>query len=499
MYVILILIALSCAAYVVWSTKGWAKVRTLRQFFLIDGQMEHRGFWGTMVASNTAVANGFFLYCMLGFYLGWGAFIWSSIFWVLGLAVFVLFSKRLYPEFANLVTLNEFLGSKSSRLAVSVRRTVAVISIVSFLLTLSMELVVGSEVIFAVLRANGGTQAVVPDWLKVVVPCLMSLILAVYLAANGFEAVRRSDMIQVALFIPGIIALGFIVLPKALPVLPQTPIRELLLLPKSWSFVVFSLFSWSFWFLVAMDMWVRCVAAGKAKSTGRPIWLSLVMLIPFTAVAVACGIYAKGLSGTPYVPKPGDFFLQLLIHNSDVGIWVLSFVFVALVAAILSSVDTFLMVVTHSLFADIIYASSDYKAESENERSRLTTVRMFLLCLPVICAVGFSYVVYVAKSNVLAMNYMSYSLPLCLLPPVLIGLLKGRISGIATIAAAVIGLLAVAAFTVPLTIQIGQGINVDKNYDLLYATPAISAGAGLVAYIIGAVLEPVFVKGRKQP
>jgi len=498
MYIILILIALSCAVYVVWSTRGWNKVKTLRQFFLIDGKLEHRGFWGTMVASNTAVANGFFLYTMLGFYLGWGAFIWSSIFWVVGLAVFALFARRLYPEFGNLVTLNEFLGNKSSRFAVTVRRAAAVITIVSFLLTLSMELVVGSEVIFAVLRANGGAHAVVPDWLKVVVPCLMSLILAVYLAANGFEAVRRSDMIQVALFIPGIIALGFIVLPKALPVLPQTSFKELMLLPKSWSFVVFSLFSWAFWFLVAMDMWVRCAAAGKAKSTGKPIWLSLVMLIPFTAVAVACGIYVKALAGTPYVPKPGDLFLQLLLQNSGVGVWVLSFVFVALVAAILSSVDTFLMVVTHSVFADIVHASSDYKVESVNERRRLTTVRMFLLCLPVLCAAGFSYVVYVAKSNVLAMNYMSYSLPLCLLPPVLLGLLKGRISGVATIAAAVLGFIAVGAFTVPLTIQIGQGVNVTRNYDLLYATPAISAGAGLVAYIVGAVFEPIFTKGRKQ-
>lgn len=499
MEIILLLVTLSCALYVAYSTKGWNRIRTLQQFFLIDGKLERRGFWSTMVATNTAVANGFFLYIMLGFYLGWGAFIWSSVFWVAGLLIFTLFAKKLIPHFTNLVTLNEFLGLASPRFGSFVRRAAAVVTILSFLFTLCIELVIGAEVIFAILRVNGTIQAV-PEWLKVAVPCLMSLVIAAYLAASGFEAVRRTDFIQVLLFVPGVLLLGVIVLPKSLASVATTPVADLLLLSKNWPFVVFSLFSWGFWFLVAMDMWVRCAAAGKAKPSNVPIWWSLVVLIPFTAVAVACGIYAKGLSQSPYIPKPGDFFLDLLMHHSGINVWLLSAIFVALVAAILSSVDTFLMVVAHSFFADILHGGSNYKLVSPNERQRLRNVRLFLLALPVLCAAGFSYVVYVAHTNVLAMNYMSYSLPLCLLTAVLLGLCRGRISGTGTILSAVLGIVAVGVFTVPITIQIGKGIDVSSNYDLLYATPAVSAFAGLVGYAVGGLIERLLLKhqGAKQ-
>jgi len=478
---VIISVALSCLFYVMWSTRGWRGIRTLKHFLLHDGNLEPPGFWGTMVATNTAIANGFFLYLVLGYYHGWGAFFWTCLFWIVGLAVFQFFNSDLGKQFKDLVTLNEFLGDKATSRSGTVRNVVAIVTAISFLLTLSMELVVGSQIFFSLV----GPNATAPKWATMVIPFLLALTIAVYLAAGGFPAVVKSDIAQVLFFIPGLLVLGWVVWPYAKTTLPTSAAQ--VFIPKQWPFIVFSLFSWGAWFLVAMDMWQRCAATGSTTKPRKPTWLSLCFLIPFTFVSIACGIWVhSSQSPIGYRPIP-QVFMEMFVYQAGLPTWPIVLVFLALVAAILSSADTFMMVVAHSLFADVGMARNgiNFKtADALIQRKYLFRIRVFLLCLPLLCALGFAFAVYIAGANVLAMNYISYSIPLSLLAPVVIALRRGQMSGTGTIAGAIAGCVAVALFCIPLALDVAKGANVDHNLRLLYACPAVAAGASAIAYLI---------------
>lgn len=495
---VLFWVSVSCLGYILFSIKGWQKIKTLKHFFLHDGKLKPPGFWGTMVATNAAVANGFFLYILLGYYKGWGAFFWSSVFWLAGIVVFELLGRRLGPHFSQLVTLNEFLGEKAPERKSAVRGVVAFVTIISFLLTLCTEMVVGSQIFFTLLFPDG----VLNKFLAIVIPTLLVIPVAVYLAAGGFPAVVRSDWAQVICFIPGLVVCGIAACSAGVTEWKNTSVSDFFGL-SDWTFIVFSLYSWSIWFLVAMDMWQRCAATGSTTAQRKPTWLSLLFLIPFTAIAVGCGIYARQ-SGLEANGKPiSQVFMELLVWHSNLSTTSIVLVFVALVAAILSTVDTFLMVVAHSLFADILLPARDMDVKTNIdpvvEQRLLFKARVLLILLPLLCVFGFAFVIYIANANVLAMNYISYSIPCSFVPLVLLALFRRRIESIPTILAVVAGVMSIGFFCIPKAIEIANGVEIAQNYKWLYATPFVASFASASMYFIAVTLGKLSPKKTELP
>lgn len=402
--------------------------------FVLGGRDMPRGHYvATLTASNAALANILFLYVYWGFVYGIWAWMWGSLFWGAGFLLFSRYARE--PRFAELTegsrpecSINEILGTEYS--STKVASVSAVISAVAFLLLLTLELNVGAK-IYVGLNSGAATQS--PYGFALVIGAVLSM----YAAYGGMKAVLKTDFYQLFFILAGSVGLILLVShvskPNDLLQLVLLSGRTMPMFEFSWLFVPFvlgSLLSWGLWFLCTMDMWQRTIATQiKRPVLGlKAILPSYGLLIGVTFSGVIVGVYMRSISPGPYPSKfPLVDFLHsafLLLNSDTVALVLVCFVMAGFTAAMLSTVDTYIVIVSQCIASESrSYANGlpheRISMEPDQDARLRRRVQLFTASIPFLAVAAFYVINVVAHQDTFTLYMIAGSAPFALLPLVL--------------------------------------------------------------------------------
>jgi len=399
--------------------------------FVLGGRdISRPHFVATLTASNAALANILFLYVYWGFVYGVWAWLWGMLFWAAG---FLLFSRVAKKSRFNDLTqsqrpesgFNELLGVEyASPLVATV---CALVSGTAFLLLLTLELNVGAKIFSGLTPTPTAT-------LPYVLALIIGSVLAAYAAFGGMRAVIRTDVVQLlfigaaALAMP--IVIGRLAGTTSIWSLIGTSASTAPAFALTWGYVPFvlgSLFSWGAWFLCTMDMWQRTVAT----TIPRPV-LGIKGMLPsyfllgvITFSGVLAGVYLKSQATSPFPPK---YPLVDLLHaafvaasSDSVSLVLVAVVVAGFTAAMLSTVDTYLIIVSQSMVGDLPAFRKGFpharinKTQGE-DRILLRNVQRFVAAVPFISVALFYLLNRAATQDTFTLYMIAGSTPFAVLP-----------------------------------------------------------------------------------
>ncbi len=441
--------------FLIQSSKESGNANSLKKFFQYGEGLSSKSFFTAIAASNSSLTASIYLIAVYGYFYGFGIFIWVMSFWILTQYASSFTIKRVEEItktkggfLSKSGTLHEFL-----QLIFYSKRIRILTGIFSFLVyigLLSCELMLGLEVI----------QGVWPKEYTVGIPssnlhpwfCLILMIISVviYASVSGFRGVIRTDKFQLFLMCLMLLATWIIVFPKFPEMFASyskyyslNPL-EVLFNPSGegyfnfiFLFLITNLIFWGFWWPSAMDQWHRCAATQAEKSAldskfGTTGFVTTLYLAVMSLTAILIGVFVKifitsssGESGIIYN------FLFWFEHDSSIMTGVLvGLISAGLIAAIVSTVDTYLIVACQSIVLDVFMASkislSLFEADKNKNYSLyyLSKSRKFIY-LSFFLVLTFMGLVSLAL-DIYTMIYGFFSLMLALIPALTIALISGR-------------------------------------------------------------------------
>ena len=471
---------------------------TFTSFFLSKEKISDNEMVATLAATNTALALIVFWFSYLGWFYGLGVAFWLFLFWVFGLEVFAFLQKKWqdYPgtisegsDDPKYHTLHEYVASSKTDWA---RRSLAIVSITTFMLMMTVELTRGMRV-FDVVNTFGDKS--ISDSLALVV--LLSI--SIYAAIGGYKAVIVTDKYQLlfcffAILISLILSLNGIWGTHNLfgNIFSQSDFtfRNFFLLDEPY-LIIGSLFSWSFWFIVTMDMWQRASAARKINLVTKKTRLFLYPWFFFLTITSVCiGVFVRiNYPGNFTITFPAVSFLEKVIDNFSnyplVGGILVTIIFIGFISAMLSTLDTYFISVTQSILRDL--PASEVVKSFQN--------RTFSRWLPIVVVLGISlsiYPIYLlithSAFSINALLYLATSSPFILLVPIL---LKNRNSSYSIIFACLlgfVGLIIIITFILN-KIAYSSPEMLGYWYNWLYLAPIFSSFLSLIGFFIGKNLK----------
>ncbi|GAB4171629.1 MAG: sodium:solute symporter family protein [Calditrichia bacterium] len=189
----------------------------------------------------------------------------------------------------------------------------------------------------------------VPLWLGLLLVVLFS---SFYLVRGGFSAVVKTDILQFVIMFAGF-ALIIPFLMKTyggIPALIDSLPRHHLSFTggNSLSFI----FLWYFLALITLvdpNFYQRCMAARDVKTAQRGIYISLLFWFIFDGMTTLTGLYAKAFMEVPVPVMTYPALAQQILPPFLKGLFI-----TALLATIMSSLDSFTFVSTVTLSNDIL-------------------------------------------------------------------------------------------------------------------------------------------------
>jgi Na+/proline symporter len=485
--------------------KEKADTKTATDFFLLPQPLEKKNFFETLAISNAALALIVFWFSYLGWFYGWGALLWLTVCWVLGLELFDCFARKKkgfnFQDFPGAAadnktveteTLHEYIAPKTeTKWGIGARRVLACVSIVSFVLMVTVELSRGMRIIdVAGADATGSRD---------IIAFAIIAVIAVYSAIGGFRAVLKTDKYQLYITL---VALVFTAALAGIGILGKSNLfgtyyapenfnwKSFLLIPTQWQFIVGSLFSWGFWFFVVMDMWHRTAAQrkmeclplikenGKWKKQGFTARAKLYSwFFVLTLASVLIGLYVRvhveGYSAFPVV----DFLKHAFSNSWGNSSWlqwvVFPVIFTGFITAMMSTIDTYMLVITHSIFCDFA------KDKTEMWFSRFSVaiimIGIALVVFPVFLMIYHAPAIQYNINNLL---YLTTSIPFVLLPAIFLKKNKdSKRASVSLIVSTAVGFIAVIWSTFYVIYDASL-------LNWLYLVPFFGALVTLIVYVL---------------
>jgi Na+/proline symporter len=492
--------------YIVIGIKSVKKedLKTYDSFFLSNIPISTKQLIATLAATNTALALTIFWFSYLGWSYGLGAAFWLSICWILGLELFAVFQKR-WRDFPSVnsdgvlkyQTLHEYISPTSGNWA---RRSLALVSIISFVLMVTVEITRGMRIIDILPFANGRNTN------TDIFAFVIVFSAAIYSAYGGFRAVIRTDAVQwfmcgIGILFTALITFetifksgtifGTVYEPKSFS------IKDFLLIPTQPYFIIGSLFSWGFWFFVTMDMWQRSAASrsiGVVNKTTRIILYPWFVILTFVSVSIGLYVRVKDPTNTSVIFPVIDFF-RIAFKDGELNVvfkWV-SFIliFAGFFSAMISTIDTYILVISHSIFKDL----SDKTTQPEIGQYRLNRLFASILIFG-IAIIVLPIFIMITHSNfsINSLLYMATSLPFILLPAVLLRSRKDK-AGTNLIFSVILGLVVTITFiyfnlsSISDAQNRGQIQDVMRLYNYMYLIPIVASVSALIGYLFGFVFN----------
>ena len=338
--------------------------QTLYGFFLMNGKLRLPGFLASILSANLSIGNFLVFIAAWGYTFGWGGLFWFVINLVLNVVAYLIFMPafRGYIEDSNNSgTIHEFLSVTFGGVGAYSRR-IRLIASAATILGLLFAIVFELHLATDILARLAGIDSVV-------VFVLLTGFICIYSAAGGFHTLIFTDVLQSIAMIVGTLAIipilvslsgvsSAVTLKAAYPVNAHA-------FNIGWPSILGICVIGSGWFLVAMDQWQRTCATRDSKRTkGGMLWY-LVSITGFAVIYALVGMYDKAAL-LPSLSQEAlaqhskganpltDFFLISGVTSAPGWLFVL--VAMALLAAAMSTANTFLIVSGHSLVSDLIVA-----------------------------------------------------------------------------------------------------------------------------------------------
>ena len=375
--------------------------------FLIAGR--HVGTFQT-AASIMAVVGGMLLVgqTTLAYNMGFGA-IWFWVGFSLGLVCLGLLSKKIktIADKHNFLTISDYLFTKFDYKTGILG---AIIFFIAFFALLVGQFIAGGS-LFAPLLGIGYPLAVI----------IMGIGTLTYILLGGFKAIIKTDLIQfIIMFFVFILILFTIDIGElSIEKMGFTNIDSVSIV----AFIIFGIFG----VLVAADIWQRVFAAKNVKTIQRASYISAVLFIIFGISLTLIGIAAKNNFPTIESNQALYYGLLQLVPSVFLGITI-----IAILAAIMSTIDTELFYLSSSIARDFFY-----------RRNKIVDERIVkILRLSLIGLTIFSILIAIFVSEILLVLFGIISLIFCV-SPVIVASLFWKIKNNAAFLSMLFGLISV--------------------------------------------------------
>lgn len=440
--------------FIVQSILEYVKTNTATKYFQFGDSLKQTQFLSTLLASNSGLSGAIYLIAVYGWLTGALTGLWAIVFFGLTMVASQKVIKRIgerdeeFPNFlAERGTLHEFLGkSFQSR---TVRIMAGTASLFAYIGLVACEIVLAQEIIEALLSVGGLPEA----WATLARFVLTAMVIA-YTFAAGFRAVIKTESVQIWLMI-GMLLAGIAIIVATVQNHPGTwsqhskvygdSIWSLLVAPKTaastfdhlFIFVFLNIVFWGAWWPVAMDQWHRTAATRSEEISTNKV-AGTASILTFVYLAALCVVFAM-LGSFANCVWQGDLTNPLktivvgYVTDSSTPTGSLPFtsamiagLFLAgLIAAIVSTMDTYLIVAAQSLVVDVISAKK-YGSMHEISSEEAADIRVLPLARIGVLGVGITTVlVSLWFSNfydVYEAIYASFALQFASLGPLLVGL-----------------------------------------------------------------------------
>jgi len=385
----------------------WVRKRETTKEFLIAGRKI--GTWQT-AASIVAVVGGMLLVgqAALAYDMGFGA-IWFWVGFALGLLCLGLAAKKIktLADEHDFLTISDYLFTKFDYKTGILG---AIIFFIAFFALLVGQFIAGGS-LFAPLLGISYPIAVV----------IMGVGTLVYLLLGGFKAIIKTDLLQflimffVFIFILFTIDIGGV------------SSEQVDLMSIGGFTIIAYLVLGVFAVLSAGDVWQRVFAAKDVKTVRKASYISAVLFIIFGTALTLIGIAAK--NNFPSIDSSQALYYGLLqlIPASLLGIAI-----IAILAALMSTIDTELFYLSSSIAKDFFYRRNKIMDEKLARILKLSLVGVAIV----------SMMVAIFVTQILLILFGIISLILCV-SPVIVASLLWKIKNNAAFISMVGGLLAV--------------------------------------------------------
>ena len=209
----------------------------------------------------------------------------------------------------------------------------------------------------------------IPLWLAILLGTVFS---TVYLWRGGFQSVVRTDVLQFALMFTGFAVLvGVLIAHQPLEAMwAQLPVghqhwRGAGMLSWQTILVWFLIGSWTF---VDHGIYQRCVAADTGRTAARGILISVGFWFAFDLLTTAAGLYAVVLLPELAADAGGPVAAYPLLAAAVLPPGLLGIFMVALLAVIMSTIDSFTFIGATTLGRDFVPRTGNGLAD---ERQRI--------------------------------------------------------------------------------------------------------------------------------
>jgi len=335
-------------------------------------------------ASILAIMGGIFLIgqAALSYDLGFGV-MWFWVGLALGLVLLGFMAEKVkkIADKNNLLTISEYILSKYD----SKNATLAsIILFLAFFSVLIGQFIAGGS-LFAPLLGISYPVAVI----------ILGLGTLLYLTFGGFKAVVKTDLLQ---FLIMLFVFAFLIFNIDLG---EYSSQQLDLTAVGGSFIVSFLLVGVFVVFGAADIWQRIFAANSIKTAKKASYISALIFIVFGIMLSYVGIAAK--NHFPNI-NPSEAFYYGLFHLLPAPL--LGLAIIAVLAAIMSTIDTELFYLASSATRDFVSKKRQYSQEK-----LAINIRKIILLLAFT-----SMVIAIFVSNILQLIFALISLNLIVSP-----------------------------------------------------------------------------------
>lgn len=382
----------------------------ISEFFYAGGKLS--AGWGTelFISTSLALGNAVLYFAYLGYTAGSGG-VWFQIAWCLGFVLMALFANKV-AQLVRFKTLHTVLGESFGQRAAKVA---AIMTVTGFTLNLGWELVAGFS-IFSVLN--------LPDWASILFMLALASSAALYTAIGGMRGnLLPNRIFNIMSYISLILLVGFLAFRNEAAtselVTFFTPSLSNLLVVVGLGGVLSNIFLSLLWQFVDMSAWQNLAATSTenrapAKSLLRS---SLVLLFIPGTLGLAIGMLLKNVPGVT-----ADNLLPSIVTMLSAHPILFVVIIAGLIAAMLSTIDGFLLASSNTIVRDIFGITAQDSARGL-KIARVAIVGLAILGTVVVFALNKYWGV-----NLFNLVYVTYSAQLALFPAVLVILLNKKIS-----------------------------------------------------------------------
>ena len=287
-----------------------------------------------------------------------------------------------------------------------------------------------------------GVSALLQVWTGLDITITLALAAGTMILYTAFAGIKSDFYTDIIHFVIMFISLVLIVLPELL--LNKDIVRHISNLPSSF-YNPFSFGGHGFFFgslifgapfmLVSMEVWQRIYAATNSRTARKAMLWSAALNLPFIIVGITIGLSGIALLGNSI--NPPDQVIFRVIHNTlPSGLLGLSFA--GILAALLSTANSMIMVTSATLFKDFYMP---WKKSLKSEREQLWAGRIITLIVGII-----SLIFAIFLPSVIQQILNGYYVILILFPPVIGGFLWKKADEKAAFLAVLIGFVTTIVF-----------------------------------------------------